>query len=186
MPLAPIKNRPKTRESKKNRIARRIKIAITVAVIPVLVIAGLAALYIWLKPVNKNLDQTTVSQNGPIPTIKKPPKLADNVPFGSSIQSITSSVASGANASITLRSLEGATCSIKVVHRNDMGKEADIVKDSGLADKTADEFGVTAWTWTMPVDAYIGEWQADVMCRRGDKSTRSVGEITVKRMDTVE
>lgn len=135
MPLAPLKNRAKKRETKKSRALRRLKVSLVVLVILVLLIAGLAALYIWLKPVDKKPDQTTASQSSPVPQLKAPPKLADNIPFGSAIQSITNPVAPGDNASVTLRSLEGATCSIKVVRLDTMNKEIEKVQDSGLADK---------------------------------------------------
>ena len=179
MPLAPLKNRANPRESKKTRAIKRAKYAGGILAALVLLVGAVALLYIWLQPPEKKTDTATDPQATKPPTLQAPRKLGENVPFGSSIQSLTSRVAPGENASVTLRSLEGAVCSIKVIRLDSFGKEVEKVDDSGLNEKTADDFGVTTWTWTMPQGATKGPWVADITCVRGDKSTRSTGDITV-------
>jgi hypothetical protein len=116
------------------------------------------------------------------PNFTKPNKPPADVAIGSSIQSISSPIAPGDNASLTLRTTESAVCTIKIVRIDNEMREAARVTDSGLGDKTADDFGMVTWTWTMPADAAIAKWQADINCTRDTKSTRSLGEIVVERL----
>ncbi len=146
-----------------------------------IIAVGVGFLYVWLmglqaKPTTTSITQTTNKSSFPTPQ-----KLPGNVPIGSSIQSISSPVSPGDNASLTVRTTESAICTVKIVHLDNNQKELARVTDSGLGDKTADEFGMVVWTWTMPSDAAIAKWTADINCARGDKTTRSVGEIVVQK-----
>lgn len=181
MPLAAVKNRAKGNDSRRARATRTLRNVILAMVVIGLLIGGMFVVYLWLnKPkVVTTAGPAAVSQSSPrqIKTTKPPA----NVPIGSSIQSISSPIAPGSNASLTLRTTESAVCSIKVVYIDKTMHEIDRVSDSGLGDKTADDFGMVVWTWTMPAHAAIATWQADMTCVRGDKSTRSVGEIVVQK-----
>ncbi len=180
MPLAPVRNRARTSQSSKSRSMRRAWLILAIITSLILLIVGLFLLWLWLnKPQvagNKALDAP--SQPRQQLTTHKPPA---NTPIGSTIQSISSPIAPGGNASLTLRTTESAVCNIKVVHLDDKMNEVARVTDSGLGDKKADDFGVVMWSWTMPAGAAIATWHADITCTRGDKSTRSLGDIVVKR-----
>lgn len=181
MPLAPVKNRARISVSKKDKALKKLVKWTVIIVVLLVLIIGLGILIIWLLQPKKIDSNTTPAPATQKPTIAPAHKFGPNIPIGSSVQSISSPIAPGDNAYVTLRTTEGATCSIKVVSLDQHGKEIDRVSDSGLVDKKVDDFGVVTWTWTMPVGAAIKIWQADMYCKRDDKSTRSVGEIEVER-----
>lgn len=152
---------------------------IFVGLLVITVVVGL--IYVWLiglqaKPLTTTTTQKTAQQNS-----LTPHKAPDNIQIGSSIQSLSSPISPGDNASLSVRTTEGAVCAVKIIHLDDTQKELARVNDSGLGDKTADEFGLVTWTWTMPSNAAIAKWTADVYCTRGDKSTHSVGELIVQK-----
>lgn len=181
MPLAPLKNRFKPHESKKARAVRRIRSIAIAALVLGLVIGAGAVVLIWvMKPQAVKPPTTSASTQEKAPDLTSQ-KFAADIPIGSSVQSITTPISPGSNASVTIRTTERAVCTIKVVRLDPYNKELARVADSGLADKTADEFGMITWTWTMPADAAIATWKADMFCQRDSKSTRSVGEIVVER-----
>lgn len=152
---------------------------IAVILLTITIAAGL--FYVWLMGLQEKPSTTTSAPTTNKPSFLTPHKLPDNVAIGSSIQSISSPVSPGDNASLTVRTTESAVCSVKIIHLDSSQKELARVTDSGLSDKTADEFGMLTWTWTMPSDAATAKWTADVYCSRGDKSTHSVGELVVQK-----
>ncbi len=181
MPLAPVKNRARPRESRKARFMRRVRIGVVVPLALVVLIGGGLFAWVWLqKPAEPKAATDTAAHQPVLPNLAAQ-KLAPNVPIGSSVQSITTPVTPGSNASVTLRTAEGAVCSIKVVHLDPYQKELARVSDTGLADKTADAYGMVTWTWTMPPNAAIATWKADMYCKRDSQSTHSIGEIVVQR-----
>lgn len=181
MPLAPVKNKATPRLSHKARVARRVKVG-TVSIVSVVgAVGGLLFVLVWVQKPHAVPQLATSALAQP-----KMPDLTShaagpNVPIGSSVQALSSPVAPGSNAYVTLRTTEGAVCSIKVVHLDPYQKELARVADSGLADKTADDYGMVTWTWTMPPTAAIATWRADMYCKRGNKSTHSIGDIVVQK-----
>lgn len=149
-------------------------------VILLALIAGAYALYLWLNEPKGATSSAPVAQPSAQRqiTTTKPPA---DVPIGSSIQSLSSPVAPGENVSLMLRTTESAKCTIKVVYIDSQMHERARVTDSGLGEKTADDFGMVTWTWTMPANAALATWQADVTCQRGNKSTHSIGNIVVQK-----
>lgn len=181
MPLAPVKNRARTSETKQSRLIRFVRNLTVGVVILTVIIGGVYVVLLWLnkpKVASTPAPDATNKDNPSFMTPHKPPK---DVAIGSSIQSISSPVSPGDNASLTLRTTESAVCTIKVVRLDAEMREVQRVADSGLGDKTADEFGIVTWTWTMPANAAIAKWQADISCMRDSKGTRSIGEIVVQR-----
>lgn len=75
---------------------------------------------------------------------------------------------------MSVRTIDGASCKIAVMNEN---KQSMI--DPGLVTKTADEFGMVSWTWTVPYSAAIGNWNVDVNCYRNAKSGFGRGELIV-------
>jgi len=154
---------------------------VIIVVILLILAVGVGLLYVWLMGLQAKSSTATTTQTASQPAFPTPHKLPDNVAIGSSIQSISSPIVPGDNASLTVRTTESAVCTVKIIHLDNNQKELMRVTDSGLGDKTADEFGMVVWTWTMPSDAAIAKWTADINCARGDKTTRSVGEIIVQK-----
>ena len=183
MPLAPVKNRAHLSVSKKDRTLIKLRnLAIAVVLLGV-VIFGVGLLIMWLMQPKKVDQPAATAPAAQKPSMSPSRKFGPNIPIGSAIQSISSPVAPGDNANVTLRTTEGATCTIKVVNLDQHGNEIGRVEDSGLADKKVDEFGVVTWTWTMPKGAALATWKADMFCKRDEMSTRSVGEVVVKLKD---
>jgi hypothetical protein len=154
-------------------------VIIVVVVLIIAIVAGL--IYVWLMGLQAKPLTTTTAQTTTQPAFITPHKVPDNVEIGSSIQSLSSPISPGDNASLTVRTTESAVCKVKIIHLDDSQKELARVTDSGLGDKTADEFGMVTWTWTMPSNVAIAKWSADIYCTRGDKSTHSVGDIVVQK-----
>lgn len=179
MALSPIKNRAKGTQSTQQRGLRTLRNVAIAMLVLVIVIGAVYLLISWLsKP--KIAGNSVVKDTQQSPTMPQPHRPPRDVPIGSSIQSLTTPVAPGGNVSLILRTTESAVCTIKVVHLDEQMREVARVTDGGLVDKTADEFGVVTWTWTMPAGAAQVTWHADITCQRDSKSTRSVGDIVVK------
>lgn len=87
-----------------------------------------------------------------------------NAPVGASVELVTSPIARGADASVTIKTYPGATCSIKVMYNNVASTE------SGLANKVADSYGVVSWSWTLSSTVPVGSWPANVNCSHHSKS----------------
>ncbi|MDN5275383.1 MAG: exported protein of unknown function [Candidatus Saccharibacteria bacterium] len=153
-------------------------IAIGSVVLVILAIA-LGVLYIWYTGQQgaQVADAATASEEvSPAyaaPNVQ-PKKPSADAQIGASVQMLTSPVAPGKNASITVRTLPEATCTIEVSY-NDV-----ISKDSGLSKKVADVYGLVSWSWTVDNTAAIGEWPVKVTCSLGEtRSAVVVGKLTV-------
>ncbi len=152
-----------------------VKVLVGVLLLVVLLVGGGAA-YTWYMGRNTPAAEPPAVEG--TSDIKKKPffepsKPAANANVGVSVQSLTSPVAPGENASITIRTLPGAECTITV--------EYNKVKstDSGLVAKVADEYGMVDWTWTVDASAPKGKWPVDVTCSRGEKSGMVRGDLEV-------
>lgn len=104
----------------------------------------------------------------------EPRKPAANARPSASIQSLTSPVAPGANASVIARTVPGSKCTVKVEY----GGVAST--DSGLAPKPADEFGTVTWTWTVGKSVPLGTWPVTITCAYNDKPAVVKGELLVE------
>ncbi len=155
---------------RRSRILKQLSIAIGVLLF-VAVAAGIA--YTWYN-----------GQKPPASAIAKPaekkvaPKFARPTPrkdakVGVSIQSLTSPVAPGDNASIIIRTNPEATCVIEVKY----GETKSL--DTGLVKKTADEFGIVNWAWTVETGTQTGKWPVTVTCKNQKNSGVVVGDLTV-------
>lgn len=184
MPLAPVKNRARSRQSKRERWLKTLRTLTVIFVIIAVVVGGIYFLIAWLNKPKVAGTTPTATETQQIPSILTPHKPPRDMAIGSSIQTLTSPVAPGGNVSLTLRTTESAICAIKVIRLDDQMREVGRVTDGGLADKKADDFGVVTWTWTMPSDAAIATWHADILCTRDTKTTRSVGDIVVQKAKT--
>lgn len=145
-----------------------------VVVLIVLVAAGIGYTY-YLGP---DASQTTPAAAPPaiVPnSIPKPTQAAANAKIGVSIQTLTSPVKLGANASVAIKTLPAAKCTISVTYNNVASK------DSGLAPKNADEYGVASWTWTVDAAAAVGKWPVKVNCVLNERSAVVQGDLVVEQ-----
>jgi hypothetical protein len=137
---------------------------------------GAGAGYIWYMGENSPPDEVAIAK-AVDPLVKKevkPMQRDPNAPIGSSIQMLSTPVTPGSNAGVTIKSAPDVTCSI-VVELNKIP-----IKDSGLAEKRTDEYGVLAWSWTLPADAPLGKWPVKITCISDAKKSSFVqGDMEV-------
>jgi hypothetical protein len=86
---------------------------------------------------------------------------------------ITSPIAPGSDAAMTIRTLPGATCAITAVY-NEVPD-----KDPGLVAKVANEYGMVDWRWWLDADAPLGTWPVTVTCSLNGRSGVVVGNLLV-------
>jgi len=161
------------RAIRKERRTRRMRWGTVLFMLAVLMLGGLVALYIWY---NSQQTQHGTVEAPPVenstPTIGRPMPAA-NARVGVSIQMLTSPVAPGDNASVTIRTNPNITCTI-VVEYNEVKAE-----DSGLTKKIADEFGVASWSWTVDDQAPNGTWPVTITCKNAKNSGVVKGSLKV-------
>ncbi len=92
---------------------------------------------------------------------------------GVGIQVLTSPLAPGSNASISVHTYPDATCTIDVKYN-----EVAAV-DTGLHPKTADKYGLATWSWSVPEDTPLGTWPVWVRCAHHDKNGQVRGDLVV-------
>lgn len=150
----------------KARVKRsRNKIVVVIVInILVLVIIGLliGIWYVWQS--GKNVVEVEPIVQVEKPKVVEAPKADPVGPVGVSTQVFTSPVQQGSNVSVTIRTRPEAACSIMVTYDKDKSN------DAGLLPKTADEFGVVQWTWTVESSRPVGKWPVDITCGLGKES----------------
>lgn len=92
---------------------------------------------------------------------------------GVTVQVLTSPLAPGSNASISIHTYPKAKCTINVKYN-----EVAAV-DTGLHDKTADEYGLAMWSWSVPADTPLGTWPVWVTCAHHGLSGQVRGDLVV-------
>lgn len=148
----------------------------TVSVLALLLLfvgGGLA--YVWYTGQNTP-EVATVDSTPTADTSERritPTKPAANAQASASVQMLTTPVAPGENASISVKTVATSTCSIKVEYNNVPGI------DSGLITKTADEFGIISWTWTVDASAPQGTWPVTVTCTYNGRAAVVRGDLQV-------
>ena len=160
----------------KANIVRSIRnTAISVAVLLVLAVGGGVA-YTWFEG-RSGTDATTLpsTAKAAAPLVIKHVQPAVNAKVGASFQSLTSPVVPGSNASVAVRTNPGAKCTITVVY------DKIASKDSGLSAKTADEFGMVNWAWTVEPSVPLGKWPATVTCSLNKLSAVVQGDLVIAK-----
>jgi hypothetical protein len=90
-------------------------------------------------------------------------------PEGVAVNLLTSPIARGQTAMMTIQTLEFSKCTITVTYTNGV-----IAHDPNLMQKTADAFGTVSWNWTISPTAPIGNGMAQVYCTSTSKKTAMV------------
>ena len=110
----------------------------------------------------------------PAPVIN-PTMPAENARESASVQAISTPVSVGTNASMTVRTNAKSTCTISVLYKDVPGT------DSGLVNKTADEYGMVTWTWSVNKSVPIGEWPVKVTCTYNGRAAVVQGTLQVTK-----
>lgn len=149
----------------------------TISVLVLLVLAvGGGIAYVWYTGQNTpDISTATPAPANKIPDVVTPTKPAANARASASVQVLTSPVAPGDNASISIKTVATSKCTIKVVY-NEIPSA-----DSGLIEKVADEFGIVNWTWTVGATVPEGTWPVTVTCAYNGQSAVVQGDLVVSR-----
>lgn len=164
-----------------NRIVKTSLKIIASAVILLVVAAGAGFGYSWY--MSQHSDDNLQAFQQPVKAtggaqVSKRPKIPDTAQIGASVQTITSPVMPGSNASIMVKTNPDANCAISVVY------DKTASKDSGLVAKKADEYGLVEWTWTVESTVPLGNWPVKVTC--ANKKNSAVVENDLRVVKTVE
>lgn len=149
-------------------------VLISVGILLVLFVGGGVAYTWFMGQYNNTTPVVTPQIDHDTPSIKHASP-APNAKVGASVQTITSPIMPGSNASIIIKTNPGATCTITVVYDNTPSK------DSGLNTKVADDFGVINWTWTVEDSVPFGKWPVTVTCSAGKQSAVVIGDLIVAK-----
>ncbi|MGB3023218.1 MAG: hypothetical protein WBB39_00220 [Candidatus Saccharimonadales bacterium] len=140
--------------------AKKIGIIILVVII-IFIVIGI--IYTWLV----GRQSSTILNDKPAgsgPQIRKPFAPDPDAAVGVAVQLMNSPLRPGENAMVSIRTLPGAVCTIKVEYN-----KLPVV-DSGVIEKLADDYGVATWSWTVSADAPPGNWPVDITCKRNARS----------------
>lgn len=154
------------------KLARNI--TISVVVLLVLCVGGGIA-YTWYEGQQGPVVAVTSAASQPVPAepVMKAPQVSPNAAEGAAVQMLTSPVAPGAAASMTVKTNPASQCTITVVY------DKTPSKDPNLTTQTADDYGMVSWTWTVPSTAPIGTWPVKVTCTANKKAAFVQGDLEV-------
>lgn len=145
----------------KVRIPKSVRNTLISIVVLLMIFVGGGVAYTWYMGQNTEdvLSVTTPVETPSIaPRAPKSVKPAANAPASASVQTLTTPVAPGWNASFTVKTNPEADCTVTVTY------DEVASADSGLGPKVADEYGLVSWTWTVDETAPIGEWPVEATC----------------------
>jgi hypothetical protein len=122
-----------------------------------------------------------VAEVAPVAEVSEPVSAAKhmtpdpNAKASAAIEMLTSPVTPGMNASVSIKTNPNAECTISVVY------DKTGSKDSGLVPKTADEFGMADWTWTVESTVPYGTWPVKITCTINKQSAVVQGDLVVAK-----
>ena len=163
-------------EKGRARIRRQktLRALMTTLLVLTIVFMGAGLAYAWYTS-QKSPDVVTPAP--PKPATKKistSPVVDPKTPVGVSVTVLTSPIKAGSNASSTVKTKPLAACSIKVEY------DKKPSTDGGLVPKSADEYGVATWAWTVEQGRPAGTWPVDVTCARDGKSGYVRGDLVIE------
>lgn len=163
-----------------NHIVKKTLKITAAAVILLVVVVGGGVGYTWYAGQQSEDDSQAFAQPvAPTPKLNtEPVKIADDAKVGASVQSVTSPVTPGSNASIMVKTNPDVNCTISVVY------DKTPSKDSGLKDKKADKYGLVEWTWTVEPNVPLGSWPIKVTC--ANKKNSAMVQNDLKIVKTLE
>jgi hypothetical protein len=141
-----------------------------------LLFVGAGVGYVWYEGRHGSVATNVEATPDPVrQQMIKPTQQAPDAVIGASVQYITSPVAQGANAMITVKTNTEAKCTIAVLYNNVPSK------DSGLVAHTADEFGAVNWTWTVDPTAPLGVWPVTITCANAKHTAVVKADLKVEK-----
>jgi len=158
----------------KARIVKVIRNILISALVLVVLFVGAGLVYTWYMGQNTTPVAEAVTENkSTAPVLIKPTKPGADTPESASVQSLVSPVLPGSNTTITVRTKQYSICRISVIY------DKTTSTDSGLYNKTADEYGMVSWSWTVEDSVPLGKWPVSVTCTFDKKSAVVVGDLKV-------
>lgn len=144
----------------------------------ILILAGVA--YTWY-----NGQQPASIAKVPVSTEPKakqivPAKLDKNIQESAAVQTVTSPIAPGDNAMISIKTNPTSSCKISILYNN------VAAVDSGLSARKADNFGTVNWAWTVPKGTPYGSWPITVTCEYYGKTAVVTQDLRVQANTTTE
>mgnify|MGYP001022039015 CR=1 FL=1 len=159
------------KRERRRRTARRAgTTALSLAVLAI--IAGMA--YTWYMGQHRTVSADQSPPTRSVRPVLTPHKIASDAPIGVAVATSTQEVKPGDNASITIRTNPEAECVIGVMY----GTTKAV--DGGLTGKTADEFGVSSWSWTVAAGSPAGKASVTVTCHNKKHSAVVVADMMIK------
>lgn len=164
------------KEAVKRRLPKGVRnTLISAVVLLVLLVAGGVG-YVWY------MGQQPLATTAKAPAVesKAPQEIKPTLPSAdtqesASIQFLTSPVAPGDKASVSVKTVATSSCTITVTYNHVAST------DPGLVPKTADDFGNVSWDWTVDANAPVGTWPVKVTCARAEKSVVVQGDLQVAK-----
>lgn len=186
-PVKPIKTkptRPVSTGTPKVRIPRPLRNAIISAAVLLVLCVGVGEVYVMFA--DNGSMPTAAASIQPAASIAssgeiKPSKPAPNIPESAAVEMATSPVAPGAQASVSVHTNAGSTCSIAVIYNFDYEKKQTPVSDPALGEQTADDFGTVAWNWTISPTAALGPGRATVTCTYHGRHAMVIADLLVTK-----
>ncbi len=158
----------------KLQVPRAVKRTLASACVLLVLVIAAGLVYVYLFGQGGDQSTTSLLANQPpqaqpiVPT--KPPA---NAREGTAITVLNNPVLRGEEASVGVQTLPGSSCTISVEYNHEK------VQASGLAAKTADDFGNVAWDWTVSTSAPLGTRSATITCSYNKSSSVVVGNFEV-------
>ena len=174
--LRELKGSTATHRGRRRVKRRRLAVILTIVILLLLLtLMSVAVFYMWYTS-NKTDVKPTAIQTTLQSTPVSPPKAAVDTPVGVAISTLSTPIASGSNASVSIRTKQAAACTITFTYAN---KEKST--DSGLMPKTADEYGVVSWSWSIEQNRPAGTYSLEITCARDGKSGYRQADVVVTK-----
>lgn len=165
-----------SRSGKGSGIGRTIRnVFITIVVLLALFI-GAALIYTWYIGQHAPVKTSSSAIKTTTRNVKKPHQPAPDAQIGVGLQLLSTPALPGSNASITIHTNAAAKCTISVMYNNVPSK------DSGLLPKTADEYGMVTWTWTIEPTAPLGKWPVKTVCANAKYHVQLIEELEIVKV----
>jgi hypothetical protein len=161
----------------KIRLPKPVRNALISALVLLVLFVGGGVAYTLVTGLNGDQNASAVAipaALAPEPVIK-PTQPSVNAKESAAVQMVTSPIAPGSNASLNVKTNSGSTCTISVIYNNIAST------DSGLGNKTADDFGTVSWTWTVGSSVPLGTWPAKVTCAYHGRTAVVVANLQVTK-----
>ena len=159
----------------KSAIKRFIRNLMIGAGILLIIIVGVGVFYTWYTGQNGTTDdsETVVPAKTTDTNVISPTQPAENVRESAAVQSISSPIVPGSNASISIKTNPYSECTIVVLY-NEVAST-----DTGLVLKTADDWGTVSWSWTVEPTVPLGKWPVNITCTHNELSAFVRGYLEV-------